>query len=177
MKQQQPLLSCPPLLLGWGNSMGEQKVWLRSFPTPNCCILKGGAGWWHVVLWDRRTRRCQYQTSSAASWGLYPETAKYIFPSIWFHHTSREISSCPLCFGWMAFSSFPRGRQHSPVSSGREEWHSPLLLPGSLPRSLPDKKQGAGKHQPDFLFQCPSWWCRYDVLDSSLKGIIFEYQL
>lgn len=49
--------------------------------------------------------------------------------------------------------------------------------PGSLTRSPPDKEQGAGKHQAGFQFQCPSWQCGYDVLDLSLKGIIFEYQV
>lgn len=38
----------------------------------------------------------------------------------------------------------------------------------------PDKEQGPGKLQAGFLFRCPSWQCRCDVLDSSWKGIIFE---
>lgn len=128
----------------------------------------------HVVLWGRRTRRCRYRTGSVASWGLCPETAKYILPSIWLHCTSSEIPSCPLCWGWMTFSPFPRGRQHGPVPAGREERHSPRPLPGSLPRSPPDKEQGAGKHWFP-VFAARAWRRRCDVLDSSWKGIIFEY--
>lgn len=52
----------------------------------------------------------------------------------------------------MTFSSFPSGRQHSPVPAGREERHSPLPLPGSLPRSTPTRSRDLGNSRLVFCF-------------------------
>lgn len=103
--------------------------------------------------------------------GDCPGTAKYIFPSTWLHHTSSEIPSCPLCSGWMTFSPFPSGL----VLAGREERTALSHCPAACP-DLPDKEQGAGKHQAGFLFRCSSW-SRCHILDLSLERNIFEYCL
>lgn len=73
----------------------------------------------------------------------------------------------PFVFGLDDIFSLPKlaGRSGTALS------HCPAACP-----DLPDKEQGAGKHQAGFLCQCSSW-SPCPLLDLSLERNIFEYCL